>query len=265
MKQLIPVEIEITNSKFKKNVGWSVVGESDIDLIDNSLGDIINLAVQFSAKKNFYYTVKFSDGTQKVVECNVEKLPLELIIWSWRIKERKTEKDYVTFGIDFSQLERNMIVYNSQVNKKLGLHIKSINRLSESEQVAQLKRIGLMKFLKSEIFRYFFEQKKDMVLPDEIFEGLKIPSKANERLNAFLGLGVLIFIFGGCVAGMNSLEPASNSRSRIDPNDPEYIESVIDRSGVGRTIDSAQEVVDACKVMMRDKGMSKSQANRRCS
>jgi hypothetical protein len=63
----------------------------------------------------------------------------------------------------------------------------------------------------------------------------------------------------------SSSEAEYNSSSKIDPNDPEYIDSVIDRSGVGQTIDSVQEMVDTCMVMLQDQGMTYSQAYDRCN
>ena len=246
--KVIPVEIKITNSKFIKSVGWSVAGETNI--ID-TLASIINFS-RLAEKKNFYYTVKFSNGVKEVLSCDVEKLPLELFVWSWRIKEEKIKKDYITFGLDFSKLKRNMIISNSQIDKKLALYIKSVNITCDDELIIELRKIGLMKLLKTEIYRYFCEEKKDMVLPSEVSKGLKIPSKTNEILNVLFGIGVLVFIFGSCVA--NTMSP-----------EPTYNQSVINRTGVGSTIDSAQELIDVCKVVMRDKGMSRSKANRRCN
>jgi hypothetical protein len=52
---------------------------------------------------------------------------------------------------------------------------------------------------------------------------------------------------------------------KIVPDDPEYIESVIDRSGVGQTIDSVEEMVDSCMVILQDQGMTYSQAYERCN
>lgn len=119
-----------------------------------------------------------------------------------------------------------------------------------------------------------FEQEKNEET-EQLKDSEVISSKASETLYSVLGLTVLVFIFGGCVASMISPEPASNSNSspeaeynsssKIDPDDPEYIKSVIDRSGVGQTIDSVQEVVDACMVMQQDNGMSSSQAYDYCN
>lgn len=270
--EVIPVEIEVVGSQFNKSMGWSAAGVVAGALIAGPVGAIIGLATQGNEQK-FHYIIKFSDGTQQVVVCNREKLQLDLIIWSWRINEKKTEKDYVTFGIDFSRLERDMIIPKSIIDRKLGLGEKQAGESGEVCQMVQLER-KLIKFLKSEIQRYFNEQKNDVVTLDETAKGLKIPSKASDTFYGIFGLVVLIFIFRGCVASMtspeptynsDSPEPTYNSGSRIDPNDPEYIKSVINRSGVGRTIDSAQEMVDACIVMAQDQGATYYQAYGHCN
>ncbi|WP_019504333.1 hypothetical protein [Pleurocapsa sp. PCC 7319] len=45
----------------------------------------------------------------------------------------------------------------------------------------------------------------------------------------------------------------------------EYINSVKERSSVGETIDSVQELVDLCMMVSQDKGMTYSQAYRTCN
>ena len=57
----------------------------------------------------------------------------------------------------------------------------------------------------------------------------------------------------------------SKSKPSLDPENPEYIESVIDRSGVGETIDSVDELIKGCMVIAQDQGMSYSQAYDRCN
>ena len=278
--EVIPVEIEVVDSQFNKSMGWSAAGLAAGALIAGPVGAIIGLATQGNGQK-FHYIIKFSDGTQQVVVCDEKKLQLDLIIWSWRINEKKTEKDYVTFGVDFSKLERDMIIPKSVIDKKLGLGEKQAGGFGEAWQMIELEQ-KLIKFLKSEIQRYFNEQKNDVVILEETAKGLKIPFKASDTLYkasdtsyGIFGLVVLIFIFGSCVASMTSPEPSYNSNSsseaeynsssKFDPDDPEYIKSVIDRSGVGQTIDSVQEMVNACVVMLQDQGMTYSQAYDRCN
>lgn len=263
--EIIPIKIEIKNWQVKTQLNEDIIEKANLNLIIDSLKDIINLATRIEKSETIDYTVVFSNETRSNLSCTIQELPLQLIIWSWRIKEKKTEKDYVTFGINFASLERNTFVSNTIIDKSLKLYAKSIGASDKAIEINQLKQIKLIKFLKSEIFRYFFEEKNDMVLPEETSEGIKIPSKANERLNIFIGLGILIFIFGGCVSSIIFSEPAYNSRSGINFNNPQYVDSVIERSKVGGTIDSVEEIVNTCKVMARDRGMSKSQAKNYCS
>ena len=45
----------------------------------------------------------------------------------------------------------------------------------------------------------------------------------------------------------------------------EYINSVKERSSVGETVDSVQELVDLCMMVTQDKGMTYSEAYRTCN
>lgn len=264
--KVIPVEIEVVGSQFKKSVGWTAAGVAAGALIAGPIGAMIGLATQGNGQK-FHYIIKFSDETQKVVMCDANKLQLDLILWSWRINNKKTEKDYVTFGMGFSKLQRGMLIQASEIKRLLGLADKHTSSFGEAWQMAELEQ-QLTKFLKSEIQRYFQEQRNDFVwLEETTGGGFKIPSKTSksEVVNGIIGLVVLIGIFGGCVANITSTSPVSESRPEVNSGSPEYTRSVIERSGVGETIDSVQEVVDACMVMTQDKGMTYSQAYDYCN
>lgn len=261
--KVIPVEIEVVGSQFKKSVRWSTAGVAVGSLIAGPVGAIIGLATQGNGQK-FHYIVYFSDGTQQVVVCDGNKLQLDLLVWSWRINNKKAEKDYVTFGMDFSKLQRDMLLSASEIKKILGLTNKQTSSFGEAWQMVKLEQ-QLTKFLKLEIQRYFKEQRNDVVMLEETMGGgLKIPSQMSEVVYGIIGLVVLIGMFGGCVANMTSPKPVSESRPGVDYQSPEYTRSVIERSGVGETIDSVEEIVNACMVMAQDKGMTRSQAYNYC-
>lgn len=214
MSNVVPIEIEVVGSQFKKSVGWTTAGAATGALVAGPVGAVIGLATQGN-NQEFHYIIKFSDGTQKAFTVAGKSLQLDLTIWSWRINNKKTESDYVTFGMDFSTLRRDMVITASEIKKWIGTPNGPAKNLGEAWQMVKLEQ-KLMKFLKSEIQRYFKEQRNDVVLLEETPSGgFKIPSKSSDAVSVVLGLVVLVAMFGGCVATGTSQNQASEPEATL--------------------------------------------------
>lgn len=252
MSDAIPVEIEVAGSQFKKGLGWTTIGMTAGALIASSIEAIVGLATQGKSQK-CHYVIKFSDGTQKVITCDSNKLQLDLIIWSWKINNQKTENDYVTFEMDFSTLRRGIIIPISDIRRLLGTSSQSAQSTSEARQRFKIEQES-RKFLKLEIQRYFKEQRKDTVIVEETMGGgFKIPSKSSEVVWGMAGLVAIVAMFGGCIAEMSSPKQASKSQSSTQAeqatNDTYECAAT---EGVGETINRGDIVnLGEC---MRDKG-----------
>lgn len=240
--------------------------------------EIIDLERQSPSQK-FHYCVKLSDGTQQDIQSDIDKFLLDFIVWSWRINNHKSEKEYVTFGIDFSELYKGIVLPEHKIKNFLILAEQQANGFDESWRSPKLNlQLHLKLYLMSEIYRYFREQRKENVsFTSNWGGGIKIISKTESDFSSFVGIGVLIVIFGGCVSSLTTPSSVSNyrstttpssvtnSRPEFDPHNPDYIRSVQERSGIGEKINSVEEVVRACMVMAQDNGMSYSQAYERCN
>lgn len=77
-------------------------------------------------------------------------------------------------------------------------------------------------------------------------------------LVVFIGI-----IFFSCQQS-KEVSQQDNSDNFNYSNSPEYIDSVIERSNVGETIDSEQELLDVCILIAQDKGMTYSEAYKTC-
>jgi len=138
MSQAIPIKLEVMGSTFKKGVSSTVVSTVAGAVIAGSLGALIRLATQGNSQK-FTYIVLFSDGTQEVYTCEGKDLDFEISIWTWRINNQRSEKYYVTFGLGFANLQRDMTIPCKEIQRLLGIDDNS-SGLKDA-----FKRIGLMK------------------------------------------------------------------------------------------------------------------------
>lgn len=256
MSQVIPVKLEVMGSTFKKGVGWTVVGTVAGAVIAGPLGALIGLATQGNNQK-FTYTVFFSDETQKVYTCEGKDLDFELSIWTWRINNQRSEKDYVTFGLQFANLQRDMTIPCKEIQRLLGIDD------NPSGFKDALKRIGLMRrytqLLKKEIERYLKEQCNDIVIV-QVTDGfdIKIPSKATEVRDTILGgIGLVVIggmIFGGC-QHQSSNSSASSYRECYENASKAYVDSTLENEGnhpvsssdINRYYNDLNNIRDACQ------------------
>ncbi|MGL5941936.1 MAG: hypothetical protein ACRC2S_16490 [Waterburya sp.] len=177
-------------------------------------------------------------------------------------------------GIDFSQFQTEINITQELLDEKLGLNISQVDSGSASSHISQLRSI-LTKFIGIEIIRYLTKKQSDKITIQKVKAQFEILAKKNKSINYFNNknsvdniqisewfiLIGLISMFGGCVANMMTVEPAYN----VNYNDPDYIESLRIRSGMGKTVRSGREIVNACITINKDRGMSSSQARRICN
>jgi hypothetical protein len=201
----IPVEVEIIGSGTRKSIAWTAVGYTVGSLLAGPVGGVIGAISQGNEQK-YTLLIKFDDDSQKLIDCDKNKANLELILWAWRIQNKKSERDYVTFGVDFDSLKRGNIVSNAWLENYLGLH--ESKQLGELWQTLRLE-LGLTKFYQGELRRYFLEQRKESILVDFTGRGFKIPPKHNWTFAIVL---LTIFtVFFGYVAYINVTKPPQQS------------------------------------------------------
>ena len=267
----IPFKIEARGSQFPKIVKHNRIGVTVGDLIKDPMGRLVFLETQDNEQR-FCFTVKFLDGTQKVVEGSGANLQVNFFIWWWRINNQKSENDYVTFGLDFSKLKKEMHISESKIKKSLGFNKLPSSSSREAYQLIKFEK-ELMKFLKLEIQRYFKEQKNIIILLEEPTPGgikiysLNKGSLIGDLAKAFIGVAALISILGVSMIMSTTPEPVSESRpsSSFESSDySDYIDSLSERAGVGATIDSKEEIIRSCMVILQDQGFSYSQAYDQC-
>jgi hypothetical protein len=170
----IPVKIEIAGTEFKKSIGWTTVGYTVGSLLAGPVGGIIGGLTQGNGQ-NVKCTVHFEDGSEKTITCKDKDLKFEIFVWAWRIEHRKSEQDYVDFGLDFTSLKRGKVVKTDRIGDVLNFDSggKSLKELWGDLRL----EMALHKLFKLEIERYFWEQRKERVLLQTDTGGLKIPPK----------------------------------------------------------------------------------------
>ena len=210
----IPVEVEIIGSGTKKSITWTAVGYTVGSLLAGPVGGIIGAISQGNEQK-YTLRIKFDDNSQKLIDCDKNKANLELILWAWRIQNKKSESDYVTFGVDFDSLKRGNIISNAWLNNYLGLHKdKNSPESHENKQFGELWQtlrleLSLTKFYQGELRRYFLEQRKESILVEHGRPGFKIPPRHNWTFTIVL---LTIFtVFFGYVAYINVTKPPQQS------------------------------------------------------
>lgn len=239
MSNIIPIELEALGFKFKNETQGK----------NNGLDKTTSIASQGN-EHNLHYIIKFSDGSQKVNICNGNKLQIDLIIWLWRINNKKTEEDYVDFGIDFSTLRRGIVISNNRISNILSVLDTPPKNFSEVLHRAEIEQT-LKNFLKSEIQRYFKEQKNDIVVIEATMGGgLRISPKTNELVWVFIGLLVLFPMFGNFLTGTTSPNQVSGSQSNSQAKQDTY--ECAEKTGMGETVSG--EDIDNLDRCLREKG-----------
>jgi hypothetical protein len=210
----IPVEVEIIGSGTRKSITWTAVGYTVGSLLAGPVGGVIGAISQGNEQK-YTLRIKFDDNSQKLIDCDKNKANLELILWAWRIQNKKSESDYVTFGVDFDSLKRGNIISNAWLDNYLGLHKdKNSPELPENKQLGELWQtlqleLKLTKFYQGELRRYFLEQRKESILVEHGRRGFKIPPKHNWTFTIVL---LSIFaVFFGYVGYINVTKPPQQS------------------------------------------------------
>jgi hypothetical protein len=170
----IPVKIEIIGSELKKSIVWTATGTAIGSLLAGPIGAVIGGLTQGNGQK-VSLKIVFEDRSEKIIECDGQKLKYELFVWAWRIQNIKSERDYVDFGLDFTTLQRNQIVSTKRVGEALNFDPegKSLKELWGNVRL----EMELHKLFKREIERYFWEERKERILLENDTRGLKIPPK----------------------------------------------------------------------------------------
>jgi hypothetical protein len=239
MSNVIPIEIEALGFKLKNGVSGNT----------NSLANTTSIVSQGN-EQNLNYIVKFSDGTQKVTICNGNQLQVDLAIWSWRINNKKTEQDYVDFGVDFSTLERGLVIHVHKVMKLLGISNISPKNFSEVRNMVEIEQ-RFKYFFQLEIQRYFKEQRNDIVrLETTMGGGLKIPPKPSKAVWGFLGFLVFFLIIGNSFYKTTSSNQVSESQLNNQVKQDTY--ECAERTGMGETV--SREDINKMDRCLKDKG-----------
>lgn len=106
-------------------------------------------------------------------------------------------------------------------------------------------------------------------------------SGEGKQLHFYIGLIVIVYIFAAFLANISSYEPISEPVSEpvlesvpesasepvleSDNDGLDEARSVAERAGIGSTIDSTEEIIRACVVILQDQGKSYSQAYNYCT
>lgn len=220
MGKKIPIAIEPVDTEIKKSIGWTAVGYTAGAFLAGPMGGIVGALTQGN-EEYLIYRVTFSDNSQKQIKSHKNKIALELLIWLWRIENKKSEDDYITFGIDFGRLTWGQVVPVTAINKYLGLE-EGIHSVGEAWQKTQLE-LGLKETLKNEIQRYFLEQKGFKITVWAEKNGFKIPSQHNKNPDRSLGviesLIIVTMIIG--MAFLTSRCQNSSSNNNYQPSSTE--------------------------------------------
>jgi len=185
----IPVEVEIFGSESRKSVAWTAAGYTVGALMAGPMGGLLGAITQGN-EEYVVYIVKFSDETEKTFTVHKKKIPIEIFVWMWRIKDRVSENDYITFGIDFSRLKFESLVSWKEVNNLLALDDRKKN--SEDAWDNLWLEVGLKKILEKEIERYFKEKKKAEITVVTRSKGIWIPKKPS--FSVFLADNIIILL-----------------------------------------------------------------------
>jgi hypothetical protein len=212
----IPVKIEIAGTEFRKSIGWTTVGYTVGSLLAGPMGGIIGGLTQGNGQ-NVKLTICFEDGSEKPIVCKDKNLQFELFVWTWRIENSKSEQDYVDFGLDFTSLERGKVVKTDRIGDVLNFdpENKSLKELWGGTRLY----IALHKLFKSEIERYFWEQRKERIVLENDTGGLKIPPKFD--LIKICTIGFFLFALTSGIVQKCTKQPTENQ--------PNYLPTQSDR------------------------------------
>jgi hypothetical protein len=238
MSNVIPIEIEALGFKFRNGVAGNT----------NDLATHTSIISQGN-EQNLHYVVKFSDGTQKVNICNGNKLQVDSVIWSWRIRNKKTEEDYVDFGVNFSTLQRGSVIHIDKIMKLLDVLNTPPKNFREAQNAVEIEQT-FKNFFRLEIQRYFKEQRNDIVrLETRMGGSFKIPLKPNKAAWGFLGFFVFLFIIGTFFNKTTSPNQVSESQLNKQVQDTN---ECAEKTGMGERV--SREDMDNLNRCLRDKG-----------
>jgi hypothetical protein len=217
----VPIKIESGGVSLEKDVFWATIGFMVGKKVAGLPGGVVGALTQGNSEI-LNYRVWFSDGSYTDRQLAKNQAMIDLIVWHWRIANKKAESDYVTLGVDFSALSWGDYVSLDCLNQYIGIPSPSKKQQTigySSENKGEFKQafselkdvmgnfnqalsleLGLKKIIKQELTRYIKDKEGLDVNIWEEKTGFRIPKKHRRKADQPLGkieiAMFLIFLFG---------------------------------------------------------------------
>ena len=215
MKKVIPVRIEFGKVSMDKDVLWTTIWFMVGNQVAGLAGGVAGALTQGNSEI-LSYQVWFSDDSYTDRRLPRNQAMVDLVVWHWRIANKKAESDYVTLGVDFSALSWGDYVSLDCLNQYIGIPSSSkkqqtIGYSSENkgefkQALSELKdvmgnfnqalsmELGLKKIIKNELIRYIKDKEGVDVNIWEEKTGFRIPKKHRRKADRSIGWIESIFI-----------------------------------------------------------------------